>query len=108
MNAVQLGASFGNMGVENDMAYQVGLGLALAPLVADDFHHTGLHQDKLKAAVKSRAKHLFRKKYCDRVKRKELCIAHLFQKLLNHRFICHKSPEVKLKVVAVNLSGIPT
>ena len=40
--------------------YQVRLSLALASLVADNFHHTPLHQDKLKAAVESRAKHLLK------------------------------------------------
>ena len=31
-------------------------------------------------------------------------ITHLLQKLLNHRLVCHKSPEVKLKVVTVHLN----
>ena len=52
--------------------------------------------------MESRTEHLL--KLSGEKKKAEHQSTHLFQKLLNHRLVSHKSPEVKLKVVAVNLN----
>ena len=76
----------------------------LSPLVADDLHHACLHQDELEAAVQGGAKHLAHI-ISSRGQGYQEHITYLLQNLLNHCLVGHKSPKIKLKVVAVNLGG---
>ena len=76
----------------------------LSPLVADDLHHACLHQDELEAAVQGRAKHLEHTISSGGQGGQEH-VRYLLQNLLNHCLVGHKSPKIKLKVVAVNLGG---
>ena len=76
----------------------------LSPLVADDLHHACLHQDELEAAVQGGAKHL-EQTISSGGQGGQEHVTHLLQNLLNHCLVGHKSPKIKLKVVAVNLGG---
>ena len=78
----------------------------LSSLVADDLHHACLHQDELEAAVQGGAKHLEHKHtISSRGQGYQEHVTYLLQNLLNHCLVGHKSPKIKLKVVAVNLGG---